>query len=74
MQTVLSPGLVGGAVAGLVLSLAAMLSLILGRRQLGATLRSVGARLFSQVGFFSIVIVVFLVVSVLESGQIINHI
>lgn len=69
MQSYFTPWDIGGAVAGLLLSIATIISLVLGRRQLGAVIKNVGERLFSQVGFFSLVIVVFMLISVLESGS-----
>ena len=42
------------------------------RQKLGAALTRISARLFSQIGFFSLVIVVFMVISILESGEFFN--
>lgn len=69
IQPYVTPWDIGGAVAGLLLSIAAIISLVLGRHQLGTVIKKVGEKLFSQVGFFSLVIVVFMLISVLESGS-----
>lgn len=71
-QSLLSPWTIGGGLFGLVLALAALLGLLAARRQIGAAVRQATQRLFSPVGFFGLVIVVFLLVSVLESGEFFN--
>ena len=68
----LTPWNIGGAVTGLVLSVATVIGLLRSHRQLGGILKSVSGHLFSQIGFFSLVIVVFLIISVLESGDFFN--
>lgn len=68
----LTPWNLGGGIAGLVLSLATVISLVRSRRHVGSALVSMSTRLFSQIGFFSLVIVVFMVISVLESGEFFN--
>jgi hypothetical protein len=68
----LTPWNIGGAVTGLVLSVAIVIGLLRSYRQLGVILKSVSGHLFSQIGFFSLVIVVFLIISVLESGDFFN--
>ncbi|HEU5384239.1 MAG TPA: helix-turn-helix domain-containing protein [Ktedonobacteraceae bacterium] len=69
IPTYLTPWSIGGAVAGLVFSVAAIISLVTNRRHVGAALKQIVSSLFSQIGFFSIVIIVFMVISVLESGS-----
>jgi hypothetical protein len=64
-----TPWAIGGAVAGLVLSVAAIVGLVLNRRHIGTALKKAVASLFSQIGFFSVVIIVFMIISVLESGS-----
>ena len=64
----LTPWTIGGAVAGLVFSMAALIGLATHRRPVGAALKQIVSSLFSQIGFFSVVIIVFMVISVLESG------
>lgn len=58
-----------GIAAGIICAGALILLVVLRRRTLGALLVRFGLRLFSPIGFFTIVILVFLIVSVLESGQ-----
>ena len=53
----------------LLLGIAAIVSLVVNRRKIGAALVKAAQRLFSPVGFFGLVIVVFMVISVLESGN-----
>lgn len=72
IQAYLTPWNISGAVAGLVLSAATVIGLLRSRRQLQVILKSVSGHLFSQIGFFSLVIVVFLIISVLESGDFFN--
>ena len=69
IQTYLTPWTIGGGVAGLVFSVAAIISLVINHRHVGAALKQVASFLFSQIGFFSVVIIVFMVISVLESGS-----
>ncbi|HEU5380009.1 MAG TPA: hypothetical protein VFV38_31690, partial [Ktedonobacteraceae bacterium] len=69
IPTYLTPWTIGGAVAGLVFSIAAICGLVMNRRHVGAALRQIVSSLFSQIGFFSVVIIVFMVISVLESGS-----
>jgi hypothetical protein len=73
IQAYLTPWNIGGGVAGLVLSVGTILSVVRNRRQIGAALVKMGTRLFSHIGFFSLVIVVFMVISVLESGDFFNR-
>ena len=72
IQAYLTPWNISGAVAGLVLSVATVTGLLRSRRQLQVKLKSMCGHLFSQIGFFSLVIVVFLIISVLESGDFFN--
>jgi hypothetical protein len=74
MQTALSfsPLTIGSASAGLVLAVAVLAGLYQSRRAIGAVLKKGASALFSQIGFFTIVILVFLVISVLESGEFFN--
>ncbi|HEU5379448.1 MAG TPA: helix-turn-helix domain-containing protein [Ktedonobacteraceae bacterium] len=67
-----SPLMIGAATAGLVFALAILLGIYQERRVIGASLSKAGQALFSQIGFFTIVILVFLVISVLESGEFFN--
>lgn len=67
-----SPLMIGAATAGLVFALAILLGIYQGRRAIGASLNKAGQALFSQIGFFTIVILIFLVISVLESGEFFN--
>lgn len=71
-QSVLTPWNIGGGLFGLLLAAAVIVSLVLHHRQIAAALLNVGQRLFSPVGFFGLVIVVFLIISVLESGEFFN--
>jgi hypothetical protein len=71
-QLYLTPWNRGSTAFGLFLGVAAMVSLIMNRHRIGAALASAGHRLFSPVGFFGLVIVVFMIISVLESGQFFN--
>jgi hypothetical protein len=73
LQTYVTPENIGGAVAGLVFSGAALVGLIVNRRQVGVAIIRMSTRLFSQIGFFSLVIVVFMGISVLESGDFFNQ-
>ncbi|HEU5383830.1 MAG TPA: hypothetical protein VFV38_51175 [Ktedonobacteraceae bacterium] len=72
IATYFTPWTLGGAIAGLVLSLAMIIGLVINRRHIGGALRKAAAYLFSQIGFFSIVIIIFMVISVLESGEFFN--
>ncbi len=72
-QAYLTPWNIGGGVAGFVLSVGTLISLVRNRRHVGTALARMGTRLFSQIGFFSLVIVVFMVISVLESGDFFNR-
>ena len=69
IPTYLTPWTVGGAVAGLVCSAAAVIGVVMNRHHVGAALKQMVSSLFSQIGFFSVVIIVFMVISVLESGS-----
>jgi hypothetical protein len=69
IPTYLTPGTIGGAIAGLVFSVAAIIGVVMNRRHVGAALKQMVSSLFSQIGFFSVVIIVFMVISVLESGS-----
>ncbi len=55
----LTPRNRGSPAFGLFLGVAAIVRLIMNRRQIGAALARAGQRLFSPVGFFGLVIVVF---------------
>src|SRR5258708_2694969 len=66
------PLLIGAAAAGLLFAGAVLFWLFRSRRVIGERLAQAGAALFSQIGFFTIVILVFMVISVLESGQFFN--
>lgn len=68
-QAALSPWNIGGGLCGLLLGSAILVSLIANHRRISASLGGMVQRLFSPVGFFGLVILVFLVISVLESGQ-----
>lgn len=68
----LTPWNIGGGLCGLLLGVALLVSLVLHRRQIGRALAHAGARLFAPVGFFGLVMVVFLTISVLESGAFFN--
>jgi len=59
MQAYLTPWNIAGGVAGLVLSVAVVMSLVIHRRQITIMLVGISTRIFSQIGFFSLVIVVF---------------
>lgn len=72
IPTYFTPWTIGGAMAGLVLSVAMILGLVINRRHIGGALRKAAAYLFSQIGFFSVVIIIFMVISVLESGEFFN--
>lgn len=74
MQAALSfsPFIIGSASAGLVFAVAMLVGFYQSRRALGAVLKRGASALFSQIGFFTIVILVFLVISVLESGEFFN--
>lgn len=67
-----SPLLIGAATAGLAFAVVLLVVLFQKRRALGAGLAKAGHVLFSQPGFFTVVILVFLVISVLESGEFFN--
>lgn len=67
-QRYLTPWNIGGAVFGVVLGAAAIVSLVMNRHQLGTAFSKAAQRLFSPVGFFGLVIVVFMCISTLESG------
>ena len=71
-QSFLSPWNIGGGIFGLLLGTAAIVSLVVNRRQIGAAFAKSAQRLFSPVGFFGLVIVVFMIISVLESGEFFN--
>ncbi len=71
-QAPLSPLMIGAVVVGLLFALAILLGIYQGRRAIGAQLTKAGAALFSQIGFFTVVILVFLAISVLESGEFFN--
>lgn len=66
------PLTLGAAVAGLLFAGAILIGIYQNRRTIITQLKKAGEALFSQVGFFTIVIVVFMVISVLESGQFFN--
>ncbi len=66
-QSFLSPWNIGGGLFGLLLGVAALVALVANRSQIGAALVKAAQRLFSPVGFFGLVIVVFMIISVLES-------
>ncbi len=68
-QRYLTPWIVAGGLAGLVFSVATIIGLVLNRRYIGTALKQIVSYLFSQIGFFSIVILVFMLISVLESGS-----
>ena len=68
----LTPWNIGSGLFGVVIGLAMIVSLVLNRQQIGTALTKASARLFSPVGFFSLVIVVFMLISVLESGEFFN--
>ncbi|HEU5377261.1 MAG TPA: helix-turn-helix domain-containing protein [Ktedonobacteraceae bacterium] len=70
--TYFTPWTIGGAMAGLVLSMAMITGLVLNRRHIGGAFRKAATYLFSQIGFFSVVIIIFMVISVLESGEFFN--
>jgi hypothetical protein len=53
---------------GLTLGITVLATVLVHRRQIGAALLNAARWLFSPVGFFSLVIIVFMVISVLESG------
>ncbi|HEU5377215.1 MAG TPA: helix-turn-helix domain-containing protein [Ktedonobacteraceae bacterium] len=72
IPTYFTPWTIGGAMAGLVLSVAMILGLVINRRHIGGALRKAATYLFSQIGFFSVVIIIFMVISVLESGEFFN--
>src|SRR5260370_5779088 len=57
---------------GLVRSVGIVISLVTHGRQITAMVVGIGTRFFSEIGFFSLVIVVFMVISVLESGEFFN--
>ena len=67
-----SPVAIGAIAAGLLFASAILLGIYQGRRVIGAQIKKAGEALFSQIGFFTIVILVFLVISVLESGEFFN--
>lgn len=69
LTTLFTPWNLAGAACGLIVGVALVLSTVLHRRQIGAVVVTLSKRLFSPVGFFGLVIVVFLVISVLESGE-----
>lgn len=71
-QSFLSPWNIGGGIFGLLLGIAAIVSLVANRRPIGAAFAKAAQRLFSPVGFFGLVIVVFMIISVLESGEFFN--
>jgi hypothetical protein len=71
-QTLLSPWNIGSSVFGLLLSIAALVALVIHRRQIGIAIAQGAQRLFSPIGFFGLVIVVFMIISVLESGEFFN--
>jgi hypothetical protein len=52
IQAYLTPWNIGSGVAGLLLSVTTIISLVMHRRQFGAALKSVGARFFSQIVSF----------------------
>lgn len=68
-RSLLTPWNIGGGLFGLLLGMATLVSLIANRRLIGTTFVKVTQRLFSPIGFFGLVIVVFMTKSVLESGQ-----
>jgi hypothetical protein len=69
MQALLQPDIIASAAAGLVVGLALVVAMIRTRHQIGNALARIGRLLFSQIGFFGLVMVVFMAVSVLESGD-----
>lgn len=71
-QLYLTPWTIGGAAFGVVLGAAAIVSLALNRHLIAMALSKAAQRLISPVGFFGLVIVVFMIISVLESGQFFN--
>lgn len=71
-QSFLSPWNIGGGLFGLLLGIAALVGLVASRRHIGVAFAKASQRLFSPVGFFGLVIVVFLIISVLESGEFFN--
>jgi len=68
----LTPWNIGSGLFGLAMSIAMLVSLVRNRQRIGMALTKASARLFSPVGFFSLVIVVFMLISVLESGEFFN--
>lgn len=68
----LSPLSFAAAAAGLLVAGAMLIGLYQGRHLISRQIKKAGDALFSQVGFFTVVIVVFLVISVLESGAFFN--
>lgn len=72
ISSYLSPLAVGAAAAGLLFAGILLIGIYRGHRAISAQIKRAGAALFSQVGFFTVVILVFLVISVLESGQFFN--
>jgi DNA-binding NarL/FixJ family response regulator len=73
LSSYLSPLTVGAAAAGLLLAGALLIGIYQGRRTISRQIKKAGEALFSQVGFFTIVILVFLIISVLESGSFFNE-
>jgi DNA-binding NarL/FixJ family response regulator len=72
-SSLLSPLMIGAASAGLVFAIGSLICIYQMRRALGARVKKAGETLFSQVGFFTLVILVFLTISVLESGSFFNE-
>lgn len=72
ISSYLSPLTIGATASGLLFAGALLTGIYQGRRTISTQLKKAGETLFSQVGFFTIVILVFLVISVLESGQFFN--
>ncbi len=71
-QTYLTPWTLGGGVCGFLLAVAGIVALAMSRRQISAALATTIRHLFTPVGFFGLVIMVFMIISVLESGEFVN--
>lgn len=73
VSSYLSPLSIGATAAGLLIACASLVGIYQGRRTISRQIKKAGEALFSQVGFFTVVILVFLMISVLESGSFFNE-
>lgn len=69
LHTYLTPWTIGSGVAGLVFSITAIVGLAINRCHVWVAFKKATASLFSQIGFFTVVIIIFMIISVLESGS-----